>query len=49
MRKKIVSLLIILISVALFLAVYFDFELYKTPIAKVINVSEQNVSVGEDK
>ena len=49
MRKKIVSLLIILISVALFLAVYFDFELYKTPIAKVINVSEQNISVDEGK
>ena len=49
MHKKIVYLLIILISVALFFAVYFDFELYKTPIAKVINVSEQNISTGDGK
>lgn len=49
MHKKIVYLLIILISVALFFAVYFDFELYKTPIARVINVSEQNISAGDGK
>ena len=49
MHKKIVYLLIILISVALFFVVYFDFELYKTPIAKVVNVSEQNISTGDGK
>lgn len=49
MHKKIVYLLIILISCSLFFAVYFDFELYKTPIAKVIKVSEQNISTGNDK
>lgn len=49
MHKKIFYLLIIPISCSLFFAVYFDFELYKTPIAKVINVSEQNISTGEGK
>lgn len=49
MHKKIIYPLIILISGALFLAVYFDFELYKTPIAKVVNVSEQNISKGDGK
>lgn len=49
MQKKFVYLLIILISGALFFAVYFDFEMYKTPIAKVIKVSEQNISTGDGK
>lgn len=49
MQKKIFYLLIIPISCLLFFAVYFDFELYKTPIAKVINVSEQNISTGDAK
>ena len=49
MHKKIFYLLIIPISCSLFFAVYFDFELYKTPIAKVINVSEQNISTGDGK
>lgn len=49
MHKRIIYLLIILISAALFFAVYFDFELYKTPIARVINVSEQNISARDGK
>ena len=49
MHKRFVYLLIILISSALFFAVYFDFELYKTPIAKVLSVSEQNISTGDGK